>query len=1037
MPKRTALVVDEDIEFRERLVPLLSRFGVETLFAASEDETLDLLKRRSPEVVFIAVDTPDKEGFALFSKVKKARRRVLVVIATSTVSQADLKLHEKLKVHADAYLDKRSLTDEELLEALQLLGLGEATSTEESEVPVVVETEEPKEGAPAPRAHLDPWLAALLDPETAAILADIDDDGPLLTKKAAPAGSASPERVAALEEEIARLEAELEQTRRDAQSSPFSSEFIGLREEVSRRDKEIRRVRETLARRDGQVAVVKAKLADFARRSLDFQKAHERSREEVEDLKSEREALQSKLARAARDAAEQDGRTERESQALRDRLAEEQVKNSVARRELEAELSTLRVTHARAVQIKDAERASALEALERKQQEQKSQLADELKARYSEKLKEIQSSQERALATLREQHQSEIETVHAYHYESAARAASEASEALRQASEKSAFALERANAQRLEEAGRAEEKRRSELADASKRHREEIEGLTRKQAAEREALERHAASVQTQIERLSSELGSRVQDAAKGLEEERRRHQETREHYEHELAGLQSSHTKNLEQAEADQFSALAGLSRKFRDDRNRILEMERLKWEETAKILHQDHARALEGIEQQYLDDLAAAKAAHEAALRARDAEAEQGRKLAVEKVRAELVEELERGRRKHSDELAALRQEHEREASAIQAANMESAQKRERETQQALRDAVEAAKAGWAERLDRSSEENSQALAAQRREYEEEIATLERAHQEEVAKREQEARESLRRAEEEREEAKAAADRLEAGIAEQEARHRSSAALAEERHKAEIRDLSKELKSKLVQVEDEKQFLAASVEKLKRQSGTELSRALDSLAHEKKLHQASQDRYERRLAELNARHAEGIKQIESDWMAKFELLEKSFDEKSEKAIANLEQEWKARLEKERFGNEEARRAVTKDFEMELATVRQQLERTRVLEETYQAASRDLTSMKGRLDELTRSLAQAHQDTSERQRALEEQKRRNAENVKTIDSLKAVIDDFSRSVEGYMRDREESDQTISSLKAVIDDFYRSIDGEIPGSQKN
>ena len=53
--------------------------------------------------------------------------------------------------------------------------------------------------------------------------------------------------------------------------------------------------------------------------------------------------------------------------------------------------------------------------------------------------------------------------------------------------------------------------------------------------------------------------------------------------------------------------------------------------------------------------------------------------------------------------------------------------------------------------------------------------------------------------------------------------------------------------------------------------------------------------------------------------------------------------------------------------------------------------------------------------DVLDRERALEEQKRRNAENVKTIDSLKAVIDDFSRSVEGYMRDREESDQTISS----------------------
>jgi DNA-binding NarL/FixJ family response regulator/chromosome segregation ATPase len=1039
MPKRTALVVDEDTEFGERLAPLLSRFGVEARFAAAEDEALDLLRRHGPEVVFIAVDAPDKEGFALFSKVKKARRRLPVVIATSTVSKADMKLHEKLKVHAEAYLDKRELTDDEILEVLRRLGLGETASEDDrpKEAPAQIETEPVKESVPEARSAIEPWLAALLDPETTAILADIDEEGGLGPKKPAPDGAASPERVAALEEEVERLENELEQTRRDAQSSPFSSEFLGLREEVSRRDKEIRRLREALGRRDGQVVVVKTKLADFARRSLDFQKAYERGREQVEDLKSELEALQARLARAVREAEDQDGRFERETQTIRERLAEEQVKNAVARRELESELSTLRATHARTVQTKDAERAAALEELERRHQEQKTQLADELKARYSEKLKEIQSNQERALATLREEHQSEIETIHAYHYESAARAASEAQEALRQASEKSAFALERANAQRRQEAERAEEKRRADVAQASQRHGEEVEGLTRKYEAEKGALERHAASLQTQMERLSSEIGAKVQDVAKQLEEERRRHQETREHYEQELAQLQSAHTKHLEQAEEDQFSALAGLSRKFRDDRNRILEMERHKWEETAKTLHQDHARALEGIEQQYLDDLAAAKSAHEAALRQKDSEAEQERKLALDRVRAELVEEIERGRRKHADELAALRQEHEREVSSIQASHMESIQRRERETQQALREAVEAAKAGWAERLDRSSEESAQALAAQRHEYEEEIATLEKAHQEAVAKREGEAREALRRAEEEREEARAAADRLQAGIAELEARLRSSAALTEERHKAEMRDLSKELKSRIVQIEDEKQFLAASVEKLKRQSGTELARALDSLAHEKKLHQASQDRYERRLAELNARHAEGIKQIENDWMAKFGLLEKSFEEKNEKVISNLEREWKARLEKERFGSEEATRALTRDFEMELATVRQQLERTRALEETYQAAARDLTAMKARLDELTRSLARAHQDASERERALEDQKRRNAENVKTIDSLKAVIDDFSRSVEGYMRDREESDQTISSLKAVIDDFYRSIEGEIPGGRKN
>ena len=45
--------------------------------------------------VVLAVDLPKTEGFLLFSKVKRAKRNVPVVITTSTVSKADLKMHEK------------------------------------------------------------------------------------------------------------------------------------------------------------------------------------------------------------------------------------------------------------------------------------------------------------------------------------------------------------------------------------------------------------------------------------------------------------------------------------------------------------------------------------------------------------------------------------------------------------------------------------------------------------------------------------------------------------------------------------------------------------------------------------------------------------------------------------------------------------------------------------------------------------------------------------------------------------------------------
>jgi hypothetical protein len=117
---------------------------------------------------------------------------------------------------------------------------------------------------------VEPWLAELLDPETTAILADLDEESSLAGAPRAPttSGEVSPERVAELEEEIESLRQELDQARRDARSSPFSSEFLVLREEAAAKDKRLRELKAALGRRDSKVAVVKAKLTEFARRLL-------------------------------------------------------------------------------------------------------------------------------------------------------------------------------------------------------------------------------------------------------------------------------------------------------------------------------------------------------------------------------------------------------------------------------------------------------------------------------------------------------------------------------------------------------------------------------------------------------------------------------------------------------------------------------------------------------------------------------------------------------------------------------------------------
>ena len=98
-------------------------------------------------------------------------------------------------------------------------------------------------------------------------------------------------------------------------------------------------------------------------------------------------------------------------------------------------------------------------------------------------------------------------------------------------------------------------------------------------------------------------------------------------------------------------------------------------------------------------------------------------------------------------------------------------------------------------------------------------------------------------------------------------------------------------------------------------------------------------------------------------------------------------------------------------------------------IEESYQEAARELTTVQGQLESLTRDLADAHQELAERDQIIAKHKKKVTDNKETIDSLKTVINNFSRSVDGYLQDRDDQDQTISSLKDVIADMYRSIDG--------
>src|SRR5262249_43399251 len=98
----------------------------------------------APALVIIAVEEPEKAGYRAFQKCKKgALAKVPIMLVTASVSPDTFEKHRGLRVHADEYIDKRSMSRDELLAKVDhLIGLGDL---QEGDVSIPVEDEIPLE----------------------------------------------------------------------------------------------------------------------------------------------------------------------------------------------------------------------------------------------------------------------------------------------------------------------------------------------------------------------------------------------------------------------------------------------------------------------------------------------------------------------------------------------------------------------------------------------------------------------------------------------------------------------------------------------------------------------------------------------------------------------------------------------------------------------------------------------------------------------------------------------------------------------------
>lgn len=131
IPVRRLLLIDDDPEFQGLLESRLAPNGFEVVLPPDPSNPLGHVKELRPALIIISVELPDKVGYALCNKAKKGLARdIPVILTTRSVPASGFRSHRKLKVHADEYIDKRAMTEHEVVSKVDLLvGIGESSKT--------------------------------------------------------------------------------------------------------------------------------------------------------------------------------------------------------------------------------------------------------------------------------------------------------------------------------------------------------------------------------------------------------------------------------------------------------------------------------------------------------------------------------------------------------------------------------------------------------------------------------------------------------------------------------------------------------------------------------------------------------------------------------------------------------------------------------------------------------------------------------------------------------------------------------------------
>jgi DNA-binding response OmpR family regulator len=123
----TVLIVDDEQHIRlliEQTLEELEDEGVQLLTAADGEEALEVVEIHRPELVFLDVMMPRKNGFEVCAAIKHERGLIGTKIVLLTAKGQAVDREAGMAAGADRYVTKPFDPDELLATARELLGMG-------------------------------------------------------------------------------------------------------------------------------------------------------------------------------------------------------------------------------------------------------------------------------------------------------------------------------------------------------------------------------------------------------------------------------------------------------------------------------------------------------------------------------------------------------------------------------------------------------------------------------------------------------------------------------------------------------------------------------------------------------------------------------------------------------------------------------------------------------------------------------------------------------------------------------------------------